>query len=264
MPPSCSEKFEVVIKPFRKLYNAYLAKDRLLSHHVSAIVGFTPAHLSLFRLAFNHRSSSNDDSNSAMKMSNERLEFLGDAILSSVVAEYLFKKYPTGSEGFLTKMRSRIVKRKTLNQIAAEMGLDHILIHYNDTQLSDSMKGNALEAFVGAIYLERGYRRTRKIIVSKILRQYLDIHELETLDDNYKSQLLEYCQKSGLDIDYQMRHKYKFEKRDRFRIAVVIDNQEISVAEAFSKKSAEQLASQKAMEVLGISSVANAEEHKVG
>jgi ribonuclease-3 len=192
-------------------------------------------------------------------MSNERLEFLGDAILSSVVAEYLFKKYPTGSEGFLTKMRSRIVKRKTLNQIASEMGLDDILIHYNDTQLSDSMKGNALEAFVGAIYLERGYTKTRRIIVGKILRRYLDIHELETLDDNYKSQLLEYCQKSGLGIDYEMRQKYKFEKRDRFRIAVVIDNTEVSFAEAFSKKSAEQLASQKAMEIMGITNLQNVE-----
>jgi ribonuclease-3 len=192
-------------------------------------------------------------------MSNERLEFLGDAILSSVVAEYLFKKYPTGSEGFLTKMRSRIVKRKTLNQIASEMGLDDILIHYNDTQLSDSMKGNALEAFVGAIYLERGYTKTRRIIVGKILRRYLDIHELETLDDNYKSQLLEYCQKSGLGIDYEMRQKYKFEKRDRFRIAVVIDNKEVSFAEAFSKKSAEQLASQKAMEIMGITNLQNVE-----
>jgi ribonuclease-3 len=264
MPLWYLEKSDVVFKPFRKFYNAYLAKDKQLSHQISTIVGFTPSHLSLFRLAFHHRSSNSDDSPTVMKMSNERLEFLGDAILSSVVAEYLFKKYPTGSEGFLTKMRSRIVKRKTLNQIASEMGLDDILIHYNDTQLSDSMKGNALEAFVGAIYLEKGYTQTRRIIVSKILRQYLDIHELETLDDNYKSQLLEYCQKSGLGIDYEMRQKYKFEKRDRFRIAVVIDNKEVSFAEAFSKKSAEQLASQKAMQILGITNLQNAEEHKVG
>src|SRR5690606_36653500 len=152
---------------------------------------------------------------------------------------------------------------KTLNQIATEMGLDDILNLYNDTQLSESMKGNALEAFVGAIYLEQGYRSTRRIIISKILRRYLDIHELEIQDDNYKSQLLEYCQKSGREIDYQLRQKYKFEKRDRFRIAVVIDQQEIALAEAFSKKSAEQLASQKAMEIMGIKTLQNAEEQKV-
>ena len=247
-----SVKSEIVVNPFRKVYNSYLAKDKLLAQRISDIVGFTPTHLSLFRLAFHHRSSNSDDTASPVKMSNERLEFLGDAILSSVVAEYLFKKYPTGTEGFLTKMRSKIVKRKTLNQIASEMGLDDILNHYNDTQLSDSMKGNALEAFVGAIYLEKGYAKTRRIIISKILRRYLDIHELENQDDNYKSQLLEYCQKSGKEIDYQLRQKYKYEKRDRFRIAVVIDHQEVALAEAFSKKSAEQLASQRAMEALGI------------
>lgn len=242
-----------MIKPIRKIYNTFLAEDKLLAKRISAIVGFTPTHLPLFRLAFHHRSSSSEEGPTSLKMSNERLEFLGDAILSAVVAEYLFKKYPTGSEGFLTKMRSKIVKRKTLNQIAGEMGLDDILNQYNDTQLSDSMKGNALEAFVGAIYLEKGYVGTRRIIISKILRRYLDIHELETQDDNYKSQLLEYCQKYGKDIDYELRQKYKYDKRDRFRIAVVVDHKEVAVAEAFSKKSAEQLASQKAMEVLGIS-----------
>ena len=251
MPLWFLQKSEIVLQPIRKLYNSFLAEDKILAKRISSIVGFTPAHLPLFRLAFHHRSSTNDDP-SALKMSNERLEFLGDAVLSTVVAEYLFKKYPTGSEGFLTKMRSKIVKRKTLNQIAGEMGLDDILNQYNDTHLSDSMKGNALEAFVGAIYLERGYERTRRIIITRILRRYLDIHELESQDDNYKSQLLEYCQKTGREIDYQLRQKYKFDKRDRFKIAVVIDSKEVAFAEAFSKKSAEQLASQKAMEILGI------------
>lgn len=259
MPLWFLQNSECVLKPIRKLYNSFLAEDKILAKRISSIVGFTPAHLPLFRLAFHHRSSNPDDS-SALKMSNERLEFLGDAVLSTVVAEYLFKKYPTGSEGFLTKMRSKIVKRKTLNQIAGEMGLDDILNQYNDTQLSDSMKGNALEAFVGAIYLEKGYHGTRKIIITKILRRYLDIHELETQDDNYKSQLLEFCQKQGKEIDYQLRQKYKFDKRDRFKIAVVIDNKEVAFAEAFSKKSAEQLASQKAMEVMGISNGTNGGE----
>lgn len=256
MPPWSLQKSDSVLKPIRKLYNTYLAEDKILAKRIADIVGFTPTHLSLFRLAFHHRSSNTDDS-SVTKMSNERLEFLGDAILSAVVAEYLFKKYPTGSEGFLTKMRSKIVKRKTLNQVAAEMGLADILNHYNDTQLSDSMKGNALEAFVGAIYLEKGYSKTRKIIVTRILRQYLDIHTLETQDDNYKSQLLEWCQKSGREIDYQLKQKYKFDKRDRFKIAVLIDQKEVAFAEAFSKKSAEQLASQKAMELMGIANGQN-------
>ncbi len=234
----------------RKFYNAFFAQDRALANRVSSLTGFVPAHMGLFRLAFHHRSSNADSTD--LKQSNERLEFLGDAVLSTIVAEYLFKKYPTGSEGFLTKMRSKIVKRKTLNQIAEEMGLDDILNDYNNTHLSEAMKGNALEAFVGAIYLEKGYRRTRNIVISKILRRYLDIHELETQDDNYKSQLLEWCQKSGHDIDFQLLQKYKFDKRDRFKVAVVIDQKEIATGEAFSKKSAEQQASQRAIRTMGI------------
>lgn len=233
-----------------RLYNQFLAKDRNFAKRISSIIGFTPANLPIFRLAFHHKSSSTDKSSPLR--SNERLEFLGDAVLSTIVAEYLFKKYPNGSEGFLTKMRSKIVKRRTLNQIADDMGLDVILREYNDTRLSDSMKGNALEALIGAIYLERGYNGTKKIVIGRILRNHINIHELEQQDDNYKSQLLEWCQKTGRDVDYRMKQKYKFDKRDRFKIAVAVNGDEVAFAEAFSKKSAEQLASQRALEVLGV------------
>lgn len=234
----------------RRLYNFFLAKDKQLAKSVSPIIGFVPANLNIFKLAFHHKSSS-QDMDSPLR-SNERLEFLGDSILSTIVAEYLFKKYPNGTEGFLTKMRSRIVKRKTLNQIADDMGLDVILREYNDTRLSDSMKGNALEALVGAIYLEKGFRATKHIVVTRILRSYLDIHELERQDDNFKSQLLEWCQKTGREVDYRLKQKYKFEKRDRFKIAVVVNGQEVAMAEDFSKKSAEQTASKLAIKALRI------------
>ncbi len=234
-----------------RLYNQFLAKDKDFARRISSIIGFTPANLPIFRLAFHHKSSSTDKTSPLR--SNERLEFLGDAVLSTIVAEYLFKKYPNGSEGFLTKMRSKIVKRQTLNQIADDMGLDVILREYNDTRLSDSMKGNALEALIGAIYLERGYNTTKQIVIGRILRNHINIHELEQKDDNYKSQLLEWCQKTGKDVDYRMKQKYKFDKRDRFKIAVAVNGEEVASAEAFSKKSAEQLASQRALTILGIS-----------
>ena len=233
-----------------RLYNQFLAKDRDFAKRISSIIGFTPANLPIFRLAFHHKSSSTDKTSPLR--SNERLEFLGDAVLSTIVAEYLFKKYPNGSEGFLTKMRSKIVKRSTLNQIADDMGLDVILREYNETRLSDSMKGNALEALIGAIYLERGYNGTKQIVIGRILRNHINIHELEQQDDNYKSQLLEWCQKTGRDVDYRMKQKYKFDKRDRFKIAVAVNGDEVATAEAFSKKSAEQLASQRALKILGI------------
>lgn len=183
---------------------------------------------------------------------NERLEFLGDAVLGTIIAEYLFKKYPNANEGFLTKMRSKIVKRNTLNKIGDKMGLDMLLQEYSQTRLSRSMLGNAVEALVGAVYLEKGYRQTKQFIIRKILRNYVDIHELESYDDNFKSQLLEWCQKNGQTVTYKLVARYKFEKRDRFKVAVLIDGKKISTADDFNKKSAEQTASEKAMLQLGI------------
>ncbi len=185
---------------------------------------------------------------------NERLEFLGDAMLGMVVGEYLFCKYPGSDEGFLTKMRSKIVKRKSLNEIANKMELADLLSHYNQgTRISPSMLGNSLEALVGAIYLDAGYHKTKRFIIKRMLRGgYLNIHELETYDDNYKSQLLEWCQKHNKIITYRVVSKYKQDKRDRFKVAVVVDDEEISQADDFNKKSAEQSASEKALISLGV------------
>jgi len=183
---------------------------------------------------------------------NERLEYLGDAVLSTIVAEYLYKKYPGKAEGFLTKMRSKIVKRKTLNQIAEKMGIDVILSKYSQGKMSFSMLGNAFEAMVGALYIEYGYDKTRNYVIQKILMRYLDIHELETNDDNYKSQLLEWGQKEGRVVSYKLINKYKLDKRDRFRIGVYLDGKEVSTAEDFNKKAAEQMASSIALRKMEI------------
>lgn len=185
---------------------------------------------------------------------NERLEYLGDSILSTIVAEYLYKKYPGRDEGFLTKMRSKIVKRKTLNKVAESMGIDMILTKYTQGKMSYSMLGNAFEAMIGAIYIEYGYEKTRNYVISKILIKYLDMHTLETSDDNYKSQLLEWGQKEGRLISYKLLSKYKHDKRDRFKIGVYLDGQEISVADDYNKKSAEQIASNRALSTLNIRS----------
>jgi ribonuclease-3 len=214
------------------------------------VLGFIPGNISIYKLAFSHKSSQNEKS--LLSQNNERLEYLGDAVLGTIVAEYLFKKYPDSNEGFLTKMRSKIVKRKTLNRIGDKMELDGVLQEFNNTRLSRSMLGNAVEALVGAIYLDAGYSFTHKYIVEKILRRYLDIHELENYDDNYKSQLLEWCQKHGKIISYKLISRYKYEKRDRFKVGVFVNNQRIATADDFNKKSAEQSASEKAMIELGI------------
>lgn len=194
----------------------------------------------------------NNGEKSSTNHNNERLEYLGDALLSTIVAEYLFKKYPFKDEGFLTKMRSKIVKRKTLNTIADQMGLDIILSSYSQGRMSTSMLGNALEALIGAIYIEWGYAKTKSYVIRQILMKHIDIHELEQTDDNYKSQLLEWCQKNNKAVNYTTLAKFKMNKRDRFKVAVVIDGEQICTSEDFNKKSAEQAASKIAMGSLNI------------
>lgn len=256
MPPSSSGRRNAQpknidsVRFIRRFYNYYFHPDKELARRLRTLVGFTPIHLSLFKLAFFHKSTFNTRDYAIAN--NERLEFLGDAVLSTIVGEYLFKKYPNSDEGFLTKMRSKIVKRNSLDEIADKMGLDLFLANYNQTRLSKSMLGNALEALVGAVYIEVGYEKTKHYVIRRILRRYLDIHELESFDDNYKSQLLEWCQKNGRNIEYKVVAKYKSEKRDKFKVAVFVDGRKLGTADDFNKKSAEQLASERAMVTMGI------------
>ncbi len=233
-----------------RLHNRFLSTDKEFSRRLRQLLGFTPANLAIFKLAFSHKSTVSEKAYAIQN--NERLEYLGDAVLGTIVAEYLFKKYPNSNEGFLTKMRSKIVKRKTLNKIGDRMGLDMLLSEQNATRLSRSMLGNAVEALVGAVYLEKGYVGTRNFVVNKILRSYVNVHELESFDDNYKSQLLEWCQKNGQSVNYKLLARYKFEKRDRFKVAVMVNGQRLATADDYNKKSAEQTASEKAMVALGI------------
>ncbi|MCC6816535.1 MAG: ribonuclease III [Saprospiraceae bacterium] len=218
---------------------------------MNSVLGFTPAHVHLFKIAFYHKSTINNNLQNNTKnglfQSNERLEYLGDALLSFVVGEFLFNKYIQADEGFLTKMRSKIVKRKMLNYLAEQMGLDRILMEFNQANLSPSMMGNALEALIGAIYLEKGFIYTRDYILNQLVKKYINIHSLESFDDNYKSQLLEWCQKHMKEINFRVISKSKNDKRDRFKVGVYIDGIEIATAEDFNKKSAEQVAAEIAL-----------------
>jgi ribonuclease III len=237
----------MVTKILRRFYNYHFSRERRLAKTLYNVLGFTPCNLSIFQLALYHRSSVTLKD---VPVNNERLEFLGDAILSSVVASYLYRKYPFQNEGFLTKMRSKIVKRETLNGIADQMGIDMLLMEFNNTRLSRSMLGNALEALIGAIYLDFGYLWTQQFIIKNILRRYLDVHQLESHDDNYKSRLLELCQKNGKEVEFVLTEKGIVDKRDHFKISVLINGEALAIGENFNKKAAEQMASEKALEKL--------------
>ena len=240
------------MRPIRQLYNLFLSSDKSFVRSLVSILGFIPVHVAFYKEAFMHRSNSDNKE----PLNNERLEFLGDAILGAVMAEYLYNKYPREDEGFLTMMRSKVVNRKALNELANQMEFDVFLRQNGVEHISDSMLGNAFEAFIGAIYLDLGYRRTRKFVIRKILRNYVDVKQLENVNENYKSQLLEYCQREHKSLEYNLVRKFKQHTRDKFEVAVVINGEEVSTGEDFNKKSAEQIASKRAMERMGILQVA--------
>lgn len=223
----------------------YLGGGKELSYQLDQILGFHPRYLPYYEAALTHRSI-----NEVLAANNERLEFLGDAILGSVVAEYLFKKYPTQDEGFLTELRSRIVCRESLNAIALQMGLDK-LVQFNraDRALGRShIFGNALEALVGAIYLDTGYDKTCRFILRIVLRKYVDIEALASTDTNYKNQLLSLAQRRGDKVDYQLISDQQEGARRIFTVAVLINGAEVARGTGYTKKAAGQMASQKALE----------------
>lgn len=238
------------MKFIKKIFHSFISRHKSFNRKIWEVTGVVPSNPAIFKVAFQHKSSSNNSI--AKQQSNERLEYLGDSVLSTVVAEYLFQKYPYANEGFLTKMRSKIVKRKTLNSIANSMSLDFLLREFNHTKISPAMVGNALEALIGAIYLEKGYDGTKNFIIKKMIKPYIDLDNLEKHDDNYKSRLLEYCQKENKAVEYKLLDRIKQNKRDRFIVAVIVDNVSCGVAEEFNKKNAEQIASHKALISMGI------------
>lgn len=233
----------------RQLYNGYLSSDKDFARQIRSITGFWPKELFLYRLALRHSSLVTSRKYSA-KECNERLEFLGDTILDSVISEYLFKVFPMRDEGFLTEMRAKIVNRQSLNEICKKLRLGD-LIQFNQSrkgQVNKSMYGDALEAFIGAVYLDLGFGTTKKFILKKVLREHVDLREVETTIVNFKSMLLEYVQKEKLEaLTYELV-KEKGDGNDKyFKICVKIGNEILGYGDGKKKKVAEQNASQEAL-----------------
>ncbi|HQE12012.1 MAG TPA: ribonuclease III [Flavipsychrobacter sp.] len=218
-----------------------------LIRNLEDLLGFRPKHIPYYELALMHRSKLDE-----AESNNERLEFLGDAILGAIIAEYLFKKYPTQDEGFLTELRSRIVRRESLNNVAMRMGLNK-LVQYNqqDKGLGRShIFGNALEALIGAIYLDIGFEKTRNFIQCNFLKLYIDIGNLEATDTNFKNKLLNWSQRNGHTISFVTLEEKNDGSRKLFTIGVLLDEQLVASGNSFNKKDAGQVAAQKAIAVL--------------
>lgn len=188
--------------------------------------------------------------------SNERLEYLGDAVLGMAVAEYLFNKYPFKDEGFLTEIRSRIVNREHLNQLAKKIGLSD-LIEYNGNAKTNSLSfksiyGDALEALIGAIYLDKGYRKSKNFILRKLIIPHVDLDEIINTDINFKSKIIEWSQKENRDIRFDVSEQKNNGHYKKFEARIFVDNEEVSKGHGLSKKKAEQNAAEKSCQLLNI------------
>jgi ribonuclease-3 len=227
----------------------FFSPDKQLSLQLEHLLGFTPLHLGYYQLALMHRSKLDET-----EKNNERLEFLGDAILGAVIAEYLFKKYPYQDEGYLTELRSKIVRRETLNNVALRMGLNKLVqYNQNDKGLSRShIFGNALEALIGAVYLDQGFAHTRRFILKQMLKPYIDINVLDSTDTNYKNKLLSWGQRSGKLISFDTIDESTENTRKLFTVGILVDGELVANGTAYNKKEAGQVAAQKAIEKLEI------------
>ena len=213
------------------------------------VLGFVPGNIDLYKIALSHRSIKEFS-----EENNERLEFLGDAVLSSIIAHYLFKKYPYKDEGFLTEMRSKMVNRQKLNEIALKMGLKKIsLYNKNDHALKISqIFGNTLEALIGAVFLDKGYNKTQKWVENYIILPHLFINDLENIEINIKNKLYGWASKNGKSVEFATLNESVDKGRRLFTIAATVDGQIIAQAKGFNKKDASHLAAQMAVEKLGL------------
>ena len=225
--------------------------DKKLLTAIHTIAGFTPSNLELYKLAVLH--SSKGKETKGFRESNERLEYLGDAILGAAVADYLFKKYPFKDEGFLTEIRSRIVNRESLNHIARKIGVSSIVqFDHKNAQLQQVILGNALEAIVGAIYLDKGYIKCKKFVIDKLIQPYFDLELVVSSNTNFKSKVIEWVQRNGKDIRFEVTITKKAKNTKEFIAQVFIAEQPFGQGYGYTKKKAEQDAAEKTCELLAI------------
>lgn len=229
--------------------------QKKLIQNLIRVTGFRPGNPALYELAFTHRSSS-VRLQTGETMNNERLEFLGDAILDAVISEYLFHYFPEKDEGFLSKARSRLVKRKHLNILAEKTGIPGLLI--SNTESCKGVKyiyGDALEALIGAVYLDKGYAEARRFVIDKLVNAFVDMKGLMAMETDYKSRIIEWAQKNKQTISFESREMYQEDQRiPVFVSRVIISGNSMGEGQGLSKKEAEQNAAEDAWHKNGLNS----------
>ena len=240
-----------------RLIRRVIDKIRLLSHKdresyllLYSILGFVPGDIKIYRLAMTHSSSSLRGGRKLV--CNERLEFLGDAVLSSVTSDFLYSKFRNEREGFLSKSRSNLVCREKLNELALEIGLDRFISACGLPQTHNSyIYGNALEALVGAVYIDKGYMQCRRFLLDKEFSRIKDIDEVVKSDKNYKSRLIEWAQKNHHTVDFRIVHEELRKDGVYFVCEVEVDSEVCGIGEGFSKRESQQNAARVAIDRIG-------------
>ena len=237
---------------FRATFNLYFSPERKFVRSLKNLLGFVPQNLSLYKLAFTPHNIASGSAN-GVKTSNERLEYLGDAVLGAVVAEMLFKKFPFREEGFLTEMRSKLVNREHLGRLAKKIGVDFFINQQAEAQqLNRSTYGDAFEALIGAVYMDFGYARAKEFILHRIIRHHVDLDEMQKTELSFKSRLINWSQREKKKVLFEQFEEIESGGKKLFRVIVFVADNEAGKGEDFSKKRAEETASEMACKTLGI------------
>lgn len=232
--------------------NYLFSKDKRLCRTLKNVTGHYPGNTSVYAMALRHKSLTRGNGNAQVTASNERLEFLGDALLDVVVADHLFRMFPYKDEGFLTKMRSKIVSRQHLNGLALKIGMQELLEKEGGTSPGTSIYGNALEALIGSIYLDKGFKGAKKFILKRLFTIYIDLDEIENTETDYKSKLTEWAQKERKNLEFRVLEEARNSENRNFVVGVFINSSLMGQAANYSKKRAEQMAAEKAWEAINI------------
>lgn len=219
-------------------------QEKELYSFVRSISGLRPRNLQLYKLSCLHRSAHVCDGNGVL-LDNERLEYLGDAVLNAIVADMLYRRYPSKNEGFLTNARSKLVQRDMLNRLADEIGLTSRIKAVADMDGS-SVRGNALEAFVGAVYLDRGFRQCRKFVCRRLFAAHVDLCRIVQTESNYKARVLEWAQKHHLDVQFADEAIDNGRKAPAFHSTLVVSGIKIGEGDGRTKRDSQQAASKAA------------------
>jgi ribonuclease III len=225
----------------------YITNKQEFASRLRKIIGFRTANLRIYEVAFIHRSASFSLPD-GQRINNERLEFLGDAVLDAILSDYLFEKFPEANEGFMTKIRSRIVNREILNQMAIAMGIDKILVsNVSSSHSTRNIYGDALEALIGALFVDKGFKKTKNLFIKRVFNEYLDLDTIIETDSDYKSLVFEWIQKHKSNLTFEYKEEYDFKlKKSVFSAKLIINKEEFGTGQGASKKEAEQEAAGKA------------------